>query len=336
MPSNPTFLMAGVFGLFFLMLFLPAIPMIQAIRNRKDVEPLGMDMDFVFNPRFQAIHFENLLKNAARDFNVIPLEERLDTSMVPMLSRKPLLFRTKGDITVDGTIDSKAILDAGGAIKFHPNARIHALKSKEHISIGEESMVDLWIDSGAEVIVHKNARTNLITAKTVKLYKGSSFKRIFAGTIGFYPLNKEGENKIGEDIVHTKESLNVEAQALYLDKNETIKADSSIHSDVIGRGDLRIEKGCSIYGSLKANGNLEIENNVHIYGNIFCDHDITIKHHCFVFGNIFSHTYIRIGHNTQIGKYAAPKSIIGIKGIEIAGGTFVHNYILTYGEGRVV
>ena len=108
------------------------------------------------------------------------------------------------------------------------------------------------------------------------------------------------------------------------------------NSDIVCRGNLIIEENCKILGSIKTNGILEIENDTHIYGNIFSDEKIKINDNCFIFGNVFSHTYIEIGKNGQIGRYGLPKSIIGIKGIQIAGGTFLHNYILTYGEGKIV
>ena len=202
--------------------------------------------------------------------------------------------------------------------------------------LGEKSIVTSWIDAAEDVVVGKDANINLVTAKSVRLYSGVKFKRIYADTIGICPLNKGNENKTGIDIVHEKKHESVDEEILYFEKDDIIKKGSDIHSDIICRGELIIEENCKIFGSIKTNGKLLVGSNTFIYGNIFSDQKITIQDNCFIFGNIFSHTYLEIGQNGQIGRYNLPKSIIGIKGIKIAKGTFLHNYILTYGEGKIV
>ena len=327
-----TLLMAAVFSLFLLLIILPMVPMLNTIYKKKDVDPLHMDMDYVFDPKFHSNHFEETLKSEEKHYEKVLIETELGNSNIPKKAKLPIQFLSYGDVNVDAVIKQQAILFTLGAITMAPRSVITALKSGDNIILQKGSRVGSWIDAKGELVVDENTEINLATAKSVKLHKGAKFKRIYADTIGVYPLNKEDENKVGKEIEYEKYSENVETDILYVNRKGIIEKGSVIHSDIICSGDLKIEEGCMI----KANGKLEILNNNQIYGNVFSDGNMLIHHHCFIFGNLFSHKYIKIGHNNQIGKYSAPKSVIGIKGIEIAGGTFIHNYILTYGKGKIV
>jgi len=336
MLSSMVLLMAAVFSLFLLLIILPMVPMLNTIHKKKDVNPLYMDMDYVFDPKFQSNHFEETLKAEEKHYEKVLIEMELRSSDIPKKAKLPIEFLSYGDVNVDAVVKQEAILFTPGAITMAPRSVITALKSGDKITLQKGSRVNSWIDATGELDIHESTEINLATAKSVKLHKGAKFKRIYADTIGVYPLNKEDENKAGKEIEYEKYSENVEADILYVNHKESIEKGSKIHSDVICRGDLKIEEGCMIFGSVKANGKLKILNNNKIYGNVFSDGNMLIHHHCFIFGNLFSHKYIKIGHNNQIGKYSAPKSLIGIKGIEIAGGTFIHNYILTYGKGEII
>lgn len=326
-----------IFALFIFMICLPALPMFKSMIKKEDVEPLYMDMDYVFNPRFQAESLEESLIQKSGEYSFIKIEDELTSAMLPARTNKMPVFISEAEVNVKGTINlQRVILSARGSIYVQKKSHLYALKSDDHVHISESSIVEGWIDSKEKIIVEKDAKVNLVTAKSIELHSGVRFKRIFADTIGVFPFNQADENKTGRDIVHEKNYENVEAQNLYLKDNEHISSGKIIHSDVICRGDLVIENGCKIFGSVKANGSLLLENDVWIYGNIFSDTNITIQNNCFVFGNLFSHGYVKIGKNSQFGRYSHPKSIIGIKGVEIGGGTFVHNYVLTYGEGKVI
>jgi predicted acyltransferase (DUF342 family) len=323
--------------LFIFMICLPALPMLKSMIKKEDTEPLYMDMDYVFNPRFQAESFEESLIQKSGEYSFITIKDELTSVMLPMRTDKMPVFISEADVSVRGTINLQRVtLSARGRISVQKKSHLYALKSDDHICIGESSIIEGWIDSKEKIIMEKDVRVNLVTAKSIELHSGVRFKRIFADTIGVFPLNQADENKTGRDIVHEKNYENVEAQNLYLKDNEHISSGKIIHSDVICRGDLVIENGCKVLGSVKTNGSLLLGNDVQIYGNIFSDANITIQDNCFVFGNLFSHGYVRIGKNGQFGRYSHPKSIIGIKGVAIGGGTFVHNYILTYGEGKVI
>ena len=334
--SDINLMIVAVLSTLIVMFIIPAIPMLLTIRKKLDIAPLSMDMDYIYNPRFQATIFENMGDDLKDSYEIIEIKDRLDSSHIPLFSNKPTIFKSSENLTISEGFEHNSIVSTTGSISVARATTLNALKSNQSIKVAKKSKVTLWIDAVDSVEIEKNSEVNLITAKRVKLHKGATFKRIYAHTIAFYPLNQGDEDKSGESIKYEKFSDSVESEVLYLKDKSTIEAKSEIYSDVICRGRLNIAEGCKIMGSIKTNGKLTIEKNVNIYGNIFSDKDIEIGHHCFVFGNIFSHAYLKIGHNGQMGKYSIPKSIIAIKGIEIAGGTFTHNYILTYGKGVVV
>lgn len=331
---NATLLISGTVLLFAVLSILPMIPMLQTIRKKEDTQPLVMDMEFIFNPRYHAESFEKS-KTQEERYTTIHIKEHLDPEMLPEKSNKSIVFRSSDSVTVQGKMDG-VLLDALGNINVKEQSRLYALKSEQKITVGTDAVIDGWIDSQEMVEVGENTQVNVVSAKSIRLHPGARFKRLYADTIGIFPLNGKEEDKSGRDTVHKKLDQNVENGIVYLDDNDAIGAGSTIDKDVICRGDLTIEEKCQIYGSVKCNGTLTIADDVFIYGNVFADESITIKNDCYVFGNLFSHTYIKIGKNGQFGRYGKAKSIIGIKGVEIASGTFIHNYVLTYGEGKIV
>jgi len=334
--SDSTLLTLTVIFLFLLLMILPMIPMLKSIAKKEDVNPLFMDLDYIYNPKFQAENFEEALYSDDKKFTKFSIGKELDAASVPSKTSHQLLFSSIEKVSLEGKIGENAILHSKEDIIMQNDSEIFALKSDANITLGEKSEVASWIDAAKDVTIEKDADINLVTAKSVRLYSGVKFKRIYADTIGIYPLNKGDENKTGRDIVHEKVHESVEDKILYFEKDNMIKKGSHIHSDIVCRGELIIEENCQIFGSIKTNGKLQVGSETFVYGNIFSDQSITIKDNCFIFGNIFSHTYLEIGQNGQMGRYNLPKSIIGIKGIKIAGGTFLHNYILTYGEGKIV
>lgn len=334
--ENSTLLTFTVLMLFLAFILLPMVPMLKSIYKKEDTTPLYLDLDYIHNPKFKVENFVNALNSNNGQYTKISIEKELSNTLIPTNVSQQLLFMSHEKVTVKERIEKEGILYSTEDIVLHKGSNIFALKSDGNILVEKESSVDSWIDAAGEVTVEEGATINLVTAKSVKLSSGAKFKRVFADTIGIYPLNKGDENKLGIDVVHDKVSQYIEEQVLYFDKNHKIEKGSNINNDIVCRGNLIIEEGCKILGSIKTNGTLVIENDTYVYGNIFSDKTITINDNCFIFGNIFSHAYVEIGENGQIGKYSLPKSIIGIKGIQIAGGTFIHNYVLTYGIGRII
>lgn len=334
--NNNILLTLIVIFLFLLLSIIPMLPMLKSIYKKEDVDPLYMDLDYMLNPKFKAENFEELLHADDKKFTKISIGKELSLGYVPAKASHQLLFSSIEKVSLNGKIGKNAILYSTEDILMQNGSEIFALKSNENITLREKSTVDSWIDAAKDVMIEKDANVNLVTAKSVRLYPGVKFKRIYADTIGIYPLNTGDENKKGIDIIRDKTRQNIEDEVLYFEKDYIIKKGNNINSDIICRGDLIIEENCKILGSIKTNGTLIVGNNTLVYGNIFSDKKLKINDNCYVFGNIFSHTYVDIGRNGQMGRYGRPKSIIGIKGIQIAGGTFLHNYILTYGEGKIV
>ena len=322
--------------LFLLFTILPMLPMLKSIYKKEDVEPLYMDLEYIVNPKFKADNFEKRLGSKEKEFTEISIGSELDAAAVPSEVSRQLLFSSMENVSLNTKLEKSAILYSKGDIVTQKHSQISALKSDGSISIGENSIVESWIDAAENVTIGSGANINLVTAKSVRLHAGAKFKRIYADTIGIYPLNQGDENKKGIDIIRDKTRQYIEDEVHYLEEDGIIKKDSNINNDIVCRGDLIIEENCIILGSIKTNGTLHVGSNTFVYGNIFADKEIKIHDNCYVFGNIFSHTYLEIGNNGQMGKYGLPKSIIGIKGVQIAGGTFLHNYILTYGEGKIV
>ena len=58
--SDINLMIVAVLSTLIVMFIIPAIPMLLTIRKKLDIAPLSMDMDYIYNPRFQATIFENM------------------------------------------------------------------------------------------------------------------------------------------------------------------------------------------------------------------------------------------------------------------------------------
>ena len=176
-----------VFLVFVLLSILPMLPMLQSIYKKEDFEPLYMDLEYIVNPRFKAENFEKSLESASKRFTNITIGSELNVASVPSKTSKQLLFSSMENVSLNGKIDKDAILYSKGDIVTQSFSKISALKSDGSITIGENSTIETWIDAAKNITVEKDATINLVTAKSVRLYPGAKFKRIYADTIGIYP-----------------------------------------------------------------------------------------------------------------------------------------------------
>ena len=220
-----------VIFLFLLLSILPMLPMLKSIYKKEDVEPLYMDLDYIFNPKFKVENFEKVLQEDDKQFTKISIGNELNMSSVPKKVSQQLLFSSNEEVSLNGKIGEDAILYSKGDIVTQNSSKIFALKSDGSIDVGEKSSIDSWIDAVKDVTIGKDANINLVTAKSVRLHPGAKFKRIYADTICVYPLNQGDENKKGIDVIRDKTRQYIEDEVLYLEHDKTIKKDSNINND---------------------------------------------------------------------------------------------------------
>ena len=338
--SNITLLIFIVLGLFILLVILPMIPTLLAIYKKEDVEPLAVDFGYTQNPRFLAEKFEeNFEPNKDDFFTTIDVQKDLTASLVEQNKGKEFIFYSEEDIYVRDAFSYPVHVVSDRNIEVDKASTFYALKAKGNISLHADAKVLRWMDATNRIEIKNNSKVNIATAKEILLYPGTEYKKLYGSSwIKVFSLENKEEFETEYTEHYEKTEEDIDKETLYIEeKSYHIDNESRIYQDIIGKGDIHIGSGCKIFGTIKANNSLHVAKGTIIYGDLFSVKDIVIEEDCVVLGNIFSHTYVTVGKNTQVGqpKYHH-KSLIATKGITLFQGVVVHNYILTYGEGKVL
>lgn len=338
--SNIMVLIFMVLGIYIGLLILPLIPTLLAIYKKEDVAPLAVDLSYTQNPRYLAEKFEdNYQTQKDNFFKTIQIERELTSSLVEKNKGKEFIFYSEEDIYVNDELSYPVHVVSEQNIEVEKASIFYALKAKNDITINAGAEVLRWVDAENKIELRNKAKVNTASAKIIVLYPGVEYKKLYA-TSGVKVFSLEGKDEFVKKHLehHMKTKEDIEEDTLYIkERSYHIDKGSMLSQDVVGKGDIFVGKGCKIFGTIKANNNLYVAKDVIIYGDLFAEKDIVIEEDCVILGNIFSHTYVTVGNNTQIGqaKYHH-KSLIATKGIVLSQGVVVHNYILTYGRGKVI
>lgn len=337
--TNIMVLIFIVLGIYIGLVIFPLIPTILAIYNKEDVAPLAVDLGYTHNPRYLAEKFEEDYKTKKDNFfKTVHIEKELTKSLVEKFRGKEFIFYSEDDIYVNDEFTYPVHVVSEQNIVVEKNSIFYALKAKGDITMNSAEVLR-WIDAGNKIELKNKAKVNIASAKVIVLYPGIEYKKLYAiSGIKVFSLEKKDELENKNTLHYEKTEEDIDKETLYIEKKSYhIDEGSRIYQDIISKGDINIGLGCKIFGTIKSNQNLYVAKGTIIYGDLFAEKDIVIEEDCVVLGNVFSHTYVAVGKNTQIGqpKYHH-KSLIATKGITLSQGVIVHNYILTYGIGKVI
>ena len=344
--SSNFLLLYQYLAILFVMMFLPFIHIIIAIRGKKDVEPLHINLDYSKNPRYMAIPFEEYF------YKTFPKEQLINGAIledgrvgkVEVLKQESLknakhyqMFYLLDDIVFPKRKKIKREIFAQKSIRLSHHSQVRAIKARGDVILGPHCKVQRWIDSDTNIIVGRHSCVNIIYAVGhLVMQPGSKFKRLYA-----HPVQSSHEIKYSlirdvperQELVHSDITDNL----LYLTKKrETIANHTHISSSLVSQHHLILGDFVYVQGDIKSNGKLVIGKDCVVNGNIFSEEDIYISRHCFISGNIFSHKNIYICEGTQIGTQKHTKSIVTKGSIKIEKDVTVFSYILADEEGEII
>lgn len=327
------------------MMFIPIIPVIMAIRDKKDVKPLSVNLEYSKDPRAIAKYFnqyflesfnEKKLKEntTLESMKLGKLEVISDTFSKPVYDN--MVYVLNEAVVPKGIVCKREII-ARDNLTLLDNCTIRVIKAEKKLTIGKNCCVQRWIDVEGSMTIGENSNINISSCSSVMhLSKGVIFNRLFANPILSASTFKFQHNfKLHEEMLVKKSAI--EDNLLYIqDKSHSIAENKIIFNSIVTQGTLLVDKHVKIYGSIKANKNVKIANNCFVLGNIISEGNISIGENCFIMGNLFSRNKISIGKYSQIGTSEHTKSVVAKKEISLAEHVTVFNYILTDKQGEVI
>jgi len=339
-------LLSQYLAIAFVMMFIPFIHIIIAIKGKKDVDPLPVNLDYSKDPRFMANRFEKYFFKAFEkttlEVSHIYHDDKFGT--VEVLNQQyndkkyykgMVYILDEIEIAQKSTISHEILSEA--SVTLLSNCKVRAIKSKHSITLHKNSQVQRWVDAGENVYVGKDSCLNIVCAtKRIVLAQGTQFKRLYA-----HPIQSSHERK---DPIHEphweKDEVtfsDIKDNVLYLStKRPFIDQDTTVSQSIVSKYSLTLKKNVRIEGNVKSNANLHLDENCIIMGNLFSEGDISISENCFIMGNVFSHKNIYISKGSQIATATRTKSVIAKGIISIEEGVSIFSYVLADNYGEIV
>jgi len=337
-------LIAACLLIVFVMLLLPFIPVIQAIRQKSEYEPLKVNLTYTKDPRAMAKAFHRYFQNAFAAEQLVEgniLEnEKFGKLEVVGNSFDKRRYNSIVFITKEATVPAKSIFKhevvSESSLIFGPRCRARVIKTTKNLILERECCITRWIDSEEEIHIGVESYINIASCTSVmRLASGVVFKRLWGFPIitsKTFPFKKSLSGMREEHLDKAKIDENV----LYAPKDYAVEAERSVFQSMIVHGSLRIEAGAKVFGNIKVHGDVFLGEGCFIDGDIIAEQSITIGKNCFVSGNLFCRENIFIDSYSQIGTPEHTKSVVAKNTIELALHVAIFNYILTDGEGRVL
>jgi len=327
------------------MMLIPLIPVWKAVKEKKDINPLDVNLAYSKDPHAIAEHFIALFNNdypedaliAGRVLNGKRLGKLSVIASVFKKSRYKNLVCTIEEIVVPPNTRFDQELMAKKTISLSSGCHAKAIYAAEALTLGNDCCVSRWIDAKDTLIIKSGSQINIASCSEIMyLEPGIAFNRIYA-----HPILTSHEFNFNHDISviwqRHEVASKIDENLLYIQKEKyRIEKDENIFQSIVLSGELLMEEGAKVFGDIKANGDVILKDKCVVDGNIISEGNIDIGEGCFVTGDLFSRKEIIIRKGTQIGTETHRKSVIAKGNIQLHEHVAVFNYILTDSRGFTV
>lgn len=337
-------LIGGLLVTVLLMLLLPFIPVIQAVRQKSEYAPLRVNLTYTKDPRAIAKAFLHYFQDAFGT-EQLPEGKILESKKLGKLevvgdSFDKRRYSTMVYIAKEATIPPKTSFKheviSESPLVFGPRCRVRVIKTTKKLTLGRECCITRWIDVEGEMHVGEESYINIASCTSVMyLSSGVAFNRLWGFpviTARAFPFRKS----LSEMREAHLDKAKIDENVFYAHKDYVVEAGRTVYQPTLVHGALRIEAGAKIFGNIKVHGDVVVEEGCFVDGDIISERSITIGENCFVAGNLFSRESILIHSYSQIGTPEHTKSVVAKHGIRLASHVAVFNYLLTDGEGSVL
>ncbi len=342
---SDTLLLIEYLFIFCVLILIPLLPVIKAIREKSDYEPLPVNLKYSKDPRAISKYFDQYFSDAFDEDN-LKVGDQLQNDKLGKLEVigekfSKMLYKEMvyliGDVQIPRRLMFEREIISRGALIVGNECNVRAIKAEKKLTIGEGCCIVRWIDAEGPIVVGENSRVNIAgSSSVIHLSKTVQFNRLFGHpvlTSHTFHFQKNRQHIIDE---HLDEAA-IDENLLYIqDEKYVIEKNDKVYRSIVTQGDLLVEEEAKVFGSIKINGDVVLQDNCFIDGNIIAEGNITVGKHCFVTGNLFSREGITIDSYTQIGTSENTKSVVAQREIRLCEHVAIFNYILTDSGGKVV
>ncbi len=332
-----------LFGAAFLaLLFLPFLPGIIELRQKRDVDPLPIQSDNTKDPRHFGHAFRALLERHVPDHEgSLPLKTEIKlrrteslevhevVSIGPGESSSSILVST-GDATIGREARVGEIYATGDA-RVKEAARIRGLACDGSLIMQPGCVVERWIDSEGNSSVGAGCDLGVSASAggRLKLASGCRFQRLWGLPISTGRARSDAVDQ-------TSKGPPLQDAVVWADKWLSFPDGSVIKSDVITHGDVRVGAGSVVKGSIKAHGDITLARGVTVEGNVVSRRSIRLERGVRVHGNLFAERDLFIGLNARIGQKQSYKSAYSSGKMTLSRGALVYGRLFAEGGGEVL
>jgi predicted acyltransferase (DUF342 family) len=332
-----------LFGTAFLaLLFLPFLPGIIELRQKRDADPLPIQSDNTKDPRHFGHAFRSLLEGHVLDYEgSLPLKteiklrrteslEMYEAVSIPSGEMNSSILVSMGNATIGREARVREIYARGDA-RVKEAARVRGLACDGLLIMEADCVVERWVDSEGNASVGAGCDLGVSASAggRLKLASGCRFQRLWGLPISTGRARSDAVDQ-------TSEGPPLQDSVVWADKWLSFPDGSVIKSDVITHGDVRVGAGSVVKGSIKAHGDVTLARGVTVEGNVVSRRSVHVERGARVHGNIFAERDLFIGLNARIGRKQSHKSAYSSRKMTLSRGAMVYGRLFAEGGGKVL
>ena len=346
------------FALFLLLLILPFIPGFRELRNKRDADPLVVNMNYAKDPRYFEQSFKKIIEKG-----LLPVGTESGLKQIKLSKQETIevcdskIIKTGETVShilyVKGTFLSQkgaripAEVYAKGTATLGEETLIRALAGDGDIVLGPRTKVIRWVGTDGAMRIGEACTLGVSCAcdGSMEIDKGCVFRALFGNPVATHkaslseqvmPRGEPASERETPAAAPDNRVRNIEDLAWYATRNTlSVPPSARVDTDIIARHHIRIGKEAVLTGSVKAYGNVVLNEAVTVHGNIFAEGTITIGPRCTISGDIFCQNGIHLAEGTRVGRAGAVKSVIGKKFVRLENNVIIFGYVLTEGTGDI-
>lgn len=349
--TNP-FVATTLLMAFSLMLFLPFWPGLRESLWPRDKYPLAIEMKYSKDPRHLSKSFRNLLLQSLRpdttsqNIRTVHMSKKevveiKETCRVPTGETVAHTLMVQKDMFTEQQVIINQDLYVIGSAHIGEKNQIRTLACDGDIEMAPHSQVMRWMDAEGKINIGSgcNLGASCSAVNRLTLGKDVTFRRLFGNPVVTPGYVERAQLKRAPAPAHmavpAAKIKTIEDTTYYRRKSSLLQSGTSIHQNVIVKGDLVLADHVTINGNVRCEGYVTIGKNSIIHGNLFCEGAVDVYEGAAVTGSIFSQDAIHLFANTSVGKPGSVKSTIAKKKITLGRNVAIYGYALTEGKGLV-
>lgn len=336
---------------FVIMLLFPvAASFVHYLRNKAGV--LYIDANKTKDPRYFAKSFNQLMRRAVHSYNGSHVV-KLSRSEEPFLFAheelpnpcKCLVISLIGTFHIDEGCVFEREIYAETPVIVQQGVSIRALSSTSSIALGNEVVVERWIDAEESLSVLDDCDLGTSASSQIRMVIGrnGSFHRLYAPCIDVGTYEEDVVEHASMDIVpfvdHTiywnRSSLGKDDRDRDYDELLT-NEDGMVRGTTVSHRSVKVLERIIVAGDIRSHHAVRLCEGAQVYGNIFAEDDIIIGDGCRVYGTVFSQSDIFIGNDVVLGTKGQERSVIARDSIVFRGRARVYGYVSCENGGSIV